>query len=196
MKDLNRYINEALVKTHIQMEDDDQQFVDLILPSGTLWATCNLGAKNPWDIGDFYAWGETTTKKVYNGNTYGLNGYLYTTLTKENDVAYKLNNNQCIPSKQQAEELLVYTKQESTTMNGVNGTRFISLHNPNKFIFFPYCGHIADQQHVFKDHRSEVWLNGKENKMGSVYFLLADNNDIGVYKKTGSLGMNIRPVFL
>jgi len=35
------------------------EYVDLGLPSGTLWATCNVGATNPWDYGDYFAWGET-----------------------------------------------------------------------------------------------------------------------------------------
>ncbi|MBR6310861.1 MAG: hypothetical protein IKR52_06640, partial [Paludibacteraceae bacterium] len=34
-------------------------WVDLGLPSGLKWATCNVGAANPWDYGDYFAWGET-----------------------------------------------------------------------------------------------------------------------------------------
>ena len=45
-------------------------YVDLGLPSGTLWATCNVGAATPQDYGNYYAWGETTTKEVYNWETY------------------------------------------------------------------------------------------------------------------------------
>ena len=44
--------------------------VDLGLPSGTLWATCNIGATNPEDYGDYYAWGETQTKTSYDWSTY------------------------------------------------------------------------------------------------------------------------------
>lgn len=40
-------------------------YVDLGLPSGTKWATCNIGATNPEDYGNYYAWGETTTKTIY-----------------------------------------------------------------------------------------------------------------------------------
>ena len=41
--------------------DDDpvHAYVDLGLPSGLLWATCNVGAENPEDCGDYFAWGET-----------------------------------------------------------------------------------------------------------------------------------------
>ena len=46
----------------IPLDDGDDPvhaYVDLGLPSGTLWATCNVGAENPEDYGDYFAWGET-----------------------------------------------------------------------------------------------------------------------------------------
>ncbi len=46
------------------------EYVDLDLPSGTLWATCNIGAHNPWDFGEYFAWGETTPKTRYSWNNY------------------------------------------------------------------------------------------------------------------------------
>ena len=44
---------------------DNHEYVDLGLPSGTLWATCNIGAANPEDMGDYFAWGETAPKEIY-----------------------------------------------------------------------------------------------------------------------------------
>ena len=41
------------------------EYVDLGLPSGTLWATCNVGANSPEEYGDYFAWGETTPKEFY-----------------------------------------------------------------------------------------------------------------------------------
>ena len=46
------------------------EYVDLGLPSGLKWAKCNLGASKPSDYGDYYAWGETAPKKIYNWVTY------------------------------------------------------------------------------------------------------------------------------
>ncbi len=46
------------------------EYVDLGLPSGTKWATCNVGATSPEEYGDYYAWGETTTKETYSWDTY------------------------------------------------------------------------------------------------------------------------------
>ncbi len=48
-------------------------YVDLGLPSGLKWATCNVGATNPWEYGNYFAWGETTPKSIYDWSTY-LNG--------------------------------------------------------------------------------------------------------------------------
>jgi len=41
---------------------DGRQYVDLGLPSGTLWATCNIGATTPLSYGDYFAWGEVKAK--------------------------------------------------------------------------------------------------------------------------------------
>ena len=61
--------------------------VDLGLPSGNLWATCNVGAANPWNYGDYYAWGETHTKDNYNWKTYKYCNGAYNSLTKYNNDA-------------------------------------------------------------------------------------------------------------
>ena len=49
---------------------DNHEYVDLGLPSGTLWATCNVGATTPEDLGDYFAWGETAPKEIYEMDNY------------------------------------------------------------------------------------------------------------------------------
>ena len=56
--------------------------VDLGLPSGVLWATCNVGASTPYEDGDYFAWGETEPKSDYSWSTYKWCNGSYTTLTK------------------------------------------------------------------------------------------------------------------
>ena len=58
------------------------EWVDLGLPSGTLWATCNVGANSPEEYGDYFAWGETQTKNVYNWGVYRLCGGSQNTMKK------------------------------------------------------------------------------------------------------------------
>ena len=50
--------------------ENGHDYVDLGLTSGTKWATCNIGADNPQDYGNYYAWGEVTPKNVYKWSTY------------------------------------------------------------------------------------------------------------------------------
>lgn len=92
------------------------KFVDLGLPSGLLWATRNIGAEVSYAVGDYYAWGETTTKDNYMWATYKWfddkitkynveDGKL--TLDAADDVATVKWGKKCrIPSLEEAEELV------------------------------------------------------------------------------------------
>ena len=53
-----------------ELISESEYAVSLGLPSGTKWAKINIGATNPWNSGDYFAWGETTPKETYNWSTY------------------------------------------------------------------------------------------------------------------------------
>jgi hypothetical protein len=59
-------------KTSKSASLEGHKYVDLGLPSKTLWATCNVGAKKAEGYGNFYAWGETKPKNDYSWETYTL----------------------------------------------------------------------------------------------------------------------------
>lgn len=137
------------------------EWVDLGLPSGLLWAKCNLGATSPEGYGDYYAWGETEAKSVYNWSTYRYctvdgEGEL-STLTKYNTSTYdgtpdnittleamddaatqKLCNGARMPTKEEWEELFDNTTTEWTQVNGVNGRKFTASNG--KSLFLPAAG--------------------------------------------------------
>jgi hypothetical protein len=139
-------------------------WVDLGLPSGLLWAKCNLGANAPEEYGNYYAWGEISPKEVYNWNTYRYGtadgeGNLLT-LTKYNThsdygtpdsltilratddaatMAFGIGSGARTPTKEEWQELIDYSTVEWTTMNGVNGLKFTSITNGNT-LFFPAAG--------------------------------------------------------
>ena len=122
---------------------DDHEYVDLGLPSGTLWATCNVGASFPEDYGAYFAWGETEPKLVYNWSTYkwcegsentltkyccesqyGYNGFVdnKTVLEPEDDAAYvNWGPSWRIPNSSQHIELRDKCSWLWTTRNGVSG---------------------------------------------------------------------------
>ena len=93
------YKNGELVKSYTNTAEDNykvvirkeskatpdpsaHEMVDLGLPSGLLWATCNVGASTPYEDGDYFAWGETEPKSDYTWETYKWCKGSHKTLTK------------------------------------------------------------------------------------------------------------------
>ena len=120
-------------------EMGEHEWVDLGLPSGTLWATTNVGAENPEDSGYLIAWGETEPKETYSWATYqyydAATGLLtkynssdgLTELQPEDDAATEnWGSGWKTPTKEQFEELISYTNNQTTTINGQEVRRFTS----------------------------------------------------------------------
>ena len=141
--------------------EPERESVDLGLTSGTLWATCNVGATNPEDSGDYFAWGETVPNKEYywwnttawveihdggqlyftKYNTKSDEGFVdnKTELDPEDDAAYvNWGPEWRMPSREQIDELLYDCTWEWTQLNGVNG-RLVTGPNGNT-IFLPASG--------------------------------------------------------
>ena len=64
------YENEQTLIAENGMIIDTEEAVDLGLPSGTLWASKNVGASKPFHYGNYYAWGEVGTKEYYSEDNY------------------------------------------------------------------------------------------------------------------------------
>lgn len=135
------------------------QWVDLGLPSGLLWADRNVGANSPEDYGNYYAWGETTPKNVYDWSTYaygkdydeltkycndasyGLNGFTdnLTVLQASDDAATaKLGGDARTPTSDEWEELMDNTNGTWTTRNEVYGLLLTASNG--KSLFLPAAG--------------------------------------------------------
>jgi len=117
----------------------EHEWVDLGLPSGTLWATCNVGANSPEEYGDYFAWGETKPKEEYSWETYNIAGLdvIYDTATEN------WGNEWQTPSKEQFEELKKNCTVMWTTRNSVNGEQITSKSN-GKSIFLPAAGCVGE----------------------------------------------------
>ena len=143
---------------------DGHEYVDLGLPSGTFWATCNVGASKPEQPGSYFAWGETKAKSDYSWNSYKYCNGSKNTLTKynsesdlgsvvdnkdklelEDDAAYvNWGGEWRMPSYSQLKELRDRTTAIWTTENGVYGMKMVSKKN-GKFIFLPAAGYRVDK---------------------------------------------------
>ena len=161
-------------QTHDPVEGD---WVDLGLPSGTLWATCNVGASAPEDYGDYFAWGETAPKDYYDWSTYkwcngghttitkyctnseyGYNGFVdnKTELDLEDDAAYvNWDPSWCMPTVEQQQELYQNCSSVWTTKNGVNGRLFTG---PNgNTLFLPAAGGRWDGSRYYVGSYGYYW---------------------------------------
>lgn len=138
------------------------RYVDLGLTSGTLWATMNVGAKKPEQYGNYYAWGETTTKDYYVWSTYRyynstsdkITKYYYVAntdyfdkvnLDPDDDAAYKNSawgSEWRMPTQAQIDELIRECDWEWKNQGDTSGFVVSSKKSGNnKSIFLPAAGY-------------------------------------------------------
>lgn len=112
---MKRYLNRfaALViylsmaiGVHAQNIKDGHEYVDLGLPSGLLWATCNIGATNENEIGDYFAWGETEPSVSYTFENYKWGDYDYLTKYNANPNYGTVDNRSKLQPRDDAAQVL------------------------------------------------------------------------------------------
>jgi len=179
---------ERLIPTTVRAGD----FVDLGLPSGTLWATMNVGAESPEDVGAFFAWGETTGYKTRMGrrDPYKfLNGGSYytkysekdgkTELEPEDDAATALwGKDWETPSDWQLEELRYFSKGTGyDIVNGVNGLKFYGKNNTS--IFLPLLEENSNT--TYQTRSISYYTDGQINYDGCYVLCLIKGNSYRHY---------------
>jgi len=186
----SEYIN---YKPEDKANYNTDDWVDLGLPSGLLWATRNVGASSPEDYGDFFAWGETTSKSIYGWSTYqyssdynkltkyctnsehGYNGFIdnLTTLTYDDDAATAHYGGRT-PTKSEWVELLNNTTSQWTSINGLNGRIFIGSNG--KTLFLPAAGYRSYYETIGVGDCGFYWSSslddGYLSYAGGLYFSL------------------------
>ena len=166
--------------------NNSHKYVDLGLPSGTLWATCNVGANKPEEFGDYFAWGETTAKTTYDWKSYkyakgtsdndpkltkycrdselGDNGFTDDlTILQPSDDAATVNwgNEWCVPTESQWKELFDNTIVTWTTLNGVSG-RLYTASNGNS-LFLPAIGERRGDELDKVGKNGNYWSNSNSD---------------------------------
>ena len=195
---------------------DKVEYVDLGLPSGNLWAKCNLGASAPEAYGDYYAWGEVEPKQEYTNSNHkwykeGAPSLGFTkynnedgklSLEDEDDaVIQKLGNGWRTPTLADFRELTnqKYTTIEKTTLNGVAGYQITSKKN-KKSIFIPFAGFKNDKpqtREISSDETVAVCMTNQrriDNQVFNCWTFAFEQDRIRRYGKRRYDGISIRPV--
>lgn len=178
--------------------------IDLGLPSGTKWASRNVGADKPEDHGDYFAWGDTSPKSTYtsdNSATHLLSisellgrGFIddYGNLTAAHDAATaNWGGKWHMPSLEDFEELINNCTWIKTKQNDVVGY-LITGTNGNS-IFFPGAGMYAS--HFVGDGNGRYWsASVKDRSEGGAYAFFLNDSYICCSTTSREYGMNVRPV--
>ena len=188
-------------------ELSDEGYVDLGLPSGRLWVSCNLGASSPCEYGNYYAWGETEPKTDYSWSTYTLrngsdntmtkycNSSSYgtvdnkTTLENEDDAVYVATNGEAhMPTQADITELLSNTTNtwcactvlgEGHETHTVNGRLFTSKTDTTKKIFIPAAGYQSGTSVYGAGSGFGVWSSSlSENYSNGARFLYSSSDTV------------------
>ena len=161
-----------------KVNNNGYDYVELGLPSGTLWSTCNVGADKPSDYGLYFQWGDTqgyTARQVGKTKQFICDDYKWNpsgdgeTLTKyantgvslelEDDAANaNMGGDWHIPTPSQIQELLDNTTSTWSTLDDVNGRLFTSKKDSSKSIFIPAAGDALG---------SSVYINGRYGNIWS-----------------------------
>ncbi|MBQ8694620.1 MAG: DUF1566 domain-containing protein [Bacteroidaceae bacterium] len=173
-------------------------WVDLGLPSGLKWATCNVGASSPKDYGNYYAWGETTTKSSYTEDN-------STTFCKDmsdigGNATYDVARKQWgstwrLPTKAEFDELLDEDNctWTWTTFDGVNGYRVTGA-NGNS-IFLPAAGYRGGTWLFNDGSYGEYWSSTPhESNTNYAYDLYFRSGYHYTSSSSREYGQSVRPV--
>lgn len=188
-------------------------YVDLGLPSGVLWASCNVGAISSEGCGDYFSWGETQLKSVYNWSTYKYCKGDYDQLIKYcnnsnfgyNDYSDNLNTLQPrddaartnwgsgwrIPTIIEWMELYQNTTSIWETINGVKGRLFVA---PNgNSVFLPVTGFFWESRVYYSDF-GYYWSSSLFSDPHTAYNFVITLDDYGISVSGRYNGLSIRPV--
>ncbi len=198
------------------------EYVDLGLPSGTLWATYNVGATSPYEKGQYFAWGETEPREDFSWESYKFfEGYeadpnkgswavlenIGTDIcgTEYDAARYQWGNGWRLPNEQERYELrMLCWNNGPSEENGVRGVR---IYGPNEHsIFLPVCGFGLwnGEQDPFHNTDGAYWTGVEDPDYGydgtpidpSNYAksLLIDLSGFTSSKSRKAGGLNIRAV--
>lgn len=186
----------AVDETDHQITNIVKQSVDLGLPSGLKWATCNINASCPEENGSFFAWGETTDKKRYDeSNCKTFNKKIETISgNKQYDIASICwGDGWHTPTLKDFKELIDHCIWTWVQLNGVNGYKVTGKNGDS--IFLPANGYYNGAELYEKGNAGYYWsASPDKNFTQNAYYLYFGNGYYNTAWNIRSIGRCIRPV--
>ena len=172
------------------------EWVDLGL--SVKWATCNVGASSPTGYGNYYAWGETSTKSNYtedNCKTWERSLSDIRGNSSYDAARAKWGGSWRLPTHAECKELINNCTRQWTTQNGVKGMRFTSKKNGNS-VFFPAAGGRYGTSTNNAGEGGHYWSSTPcESNTQSAYGLYFDSGgSAGTDRYGRHYGLSVRPV--
>lgn len=158
----------------------DHEWVDLGLPSGLKWATCNVGANKPEDYGNYYSWGEMSTKSSYtegNSKTHGRSMGDISGNSQYDVARVNWGGSWRIPTKSEMQELIDKCRLEWTMHNGVEGFKITGPSGNHIFLPAAGCRFSGSIYQVDEGEEGAYWSStprGDYNR--DAYYLYFDND--------------------
>ena len=185
--------------TNVNVTINGHKFVDLGLPSGTLWAETNIGASTPYEDGDYFAWAETKPKSRYSLDNQKSTVNKYkdgkTTLDAADDAATANWGSSCrMPSTTDMKELKdKCTWTWKSNYNGASG--YLVKGSNGNSIFLPATGLRDEEDFVFHGTEGNYW-SSQTLKIGKydAEFLSFSNDDFDIAYSNSYMGYTVRPV--
>ena len=181
------------------------EYVDLGLPSGLKWAARNVGAANPENDGEYFAWGETVLKSAYSWSTYKFGtsasgpfskyapGDNKTVLDLEDDAAHvNMGGNWRMPTKEEWTELIDNCTWTDKTVNIVRG-KLVTGPNGNS-IFLPFAGYIDDTYICEMLSAGYYWSSSLAYNPSLSHYAYLQSSDIDIYDGSRFHGGTVRAV--
>ena len=177
-------------------EINGHEYVDLGLPSGLKWATCNIGANKPEEYGDYFAWGEVVSKKKYSLLNYKVSlGLRMREIsgTQYDAARYNWGGSWRLPSKLDFQELINICTINRTNQNGKEGYK---ITGPNgNYIFFPVAGHYNGTLLTLSGECGHYLSSSPKNTLNAYIFGVKLSTEYcNVGGACREMGYSVRPV--
>jgi hypothetical protein len=194
-----------------QPTENNHAYVDLGL--SVKWATCNVGASEPEEYGNYYAWGEITSKSTYSWDNYkwseyeywdGIRDVIFTKYSNELDYKYFLDKEDDVasvnwggkwrmPTRNEQQELINKCSWTWKTKNDING---FEVKGPNgNTIFLPAAGYIRESYNYDITTCGKYWSSVLTPGFSfNSYALVFGENAISIGGLERRYGCTVRPV--